>query len=290
MKDVLRIQAPPEIHDARLVLGLTGWMDGGDVSTGVLDYLVANVNAEKFAEIDPEEFLIYNVPGSMQLSALFRPHTRIEGGRILALEEPRNIFHCDPALRLVLFSGHEPHVRWHTFADCILQVAEQCNVRLVVFVGSVSGIVPHTRPPRFHSVISDESMAGMLNRFGLDPANYSGPGSFMTYLSTQCAKRGIQMISLVAEIPSYINGRNVTCIEATVRKLNALLGLSVPTDDLKIIGHTFEEQLNRAVAKRGELAEFIQKLENEYDELIVDPKMADLKDWFEKQNIRLDHN
>lgn len=290
MKDALNIYMQPVLQDARLVFGLTGWMDGGDVSTGTLEYLVANMDAQKFAEINPEEFLIYNFPGSMEVSALFRPHTRIEEGRVRALEEPANVFYCVPSERLILFNGREPHFRWPTFAECIFRIADACDISTFVFVGSVAGIVPHTRAPRFFSVVSEDSLVPLFQRHALEPSNYAGPASFVTYLSKECASRGIRMVSIVAEIPSYVQGRNVNCIEASVRKLNTMLGLSVRTDDLRTIGQQFEEQLSRAVAKRPDLAEFIEKLENEYDEHVIDPKMADLKSWFEKQDIRLDQN
>lgn len=280
----------PTLQDARLVIGLAGWMDGGDVSTGTIEYLVANTEAQRIAEINPEEFLIYNVPGSMEVSALLRPHTRIEEGRILAFEAPTNVFYCDPAQRLILFSGREPHFRWSSFADCIFRVADACDVSTFVFVGSVAGIVPHTRAPRFFSVVSEDALVPLFQRHGLEPSNYAGPASFVTYLSNECTRRGIRMVSLVAEIPSYVQGRNINCIEASVRKLNTMLDLSVRTDDLRMIGQQFEEQLSRAVARRPDLAEFIQKLEDEYDAHVIDPKMAGLKTWFEKQDIRLDHN
>ena len=56
-----------------MIIGLSGWMDGGEVSTGAAKYLVTHFEAERFAEIDPDVFYIYNFPGSMEISALFGP-------------------------------------------------------------------------------------------------------------------------------------------------------------------------------------------------------------------------
>ena len=61
--DILRIDDCPTLHDATLVLAFSGWMDGGDVSTGTVQRLVELLSADPIAEIDPEPFYIYNFPG-----------------------------------------------------------------------------------------------------------------------------------------------------------------------------------------------------------------------------------
>src|SRR5689334_23816479 len=91
--DLLRVGRCPALPDATLVLAFTGWMDGGDVSTGTVRRLVDLLEARRFAEIDPEPFYILNFPGSMELTALFRPHIEIEDGLIKALDMPANTFY-----------------------------------------------------------------------------------------------------------------------------------------------------------------------------------------------------
>ena len=74
--DVMRISQQPLLDHGTLVLAFSGWMDGGDVSTGTVERLIELTGAEQFAEIDPEPFFIYNFPGSMEVAALFRPRCR----------------------------------------------------------------------------------------------------------------------------------------------------------------------------------------------------------------------
>ena len=50
MSDALRMQQLPPLADATLVLALTGWMDGGDVSTGTVRRLVDLLEARPAAE------------------------------------------------------------------------------------------------------------------------------------------------------------------------------------------------------------------------------------------------
>src|SRR4051812_2709140 len=93
--DALRTTAPdlPRLRDASMLLAFTGWMDGGEVSTGTVRNLLNNLKAAPIAEIDPEPFYIYNFPGSMEVAALFRPEVKYTDGLITQFELPENRFH-----------------------------------------------------------------------------------------------------------------------------------------------------------------------------------------------------
>src|SRR3954453_7791545 len=97
---------------ASMLLAFTGWMDGGEVSTGTVRNLLANLSADPIADIDPEPFYIYNFPGSMEVAALFRPEVQYVDGLITELEMPENRFYCDRGRNMVLFLGKEPNLRW----------------------------------------------------------------------------------------------------------------------------------------------------------------------------------
>ena len=70
----LKIYKKPNFNSPRLLLGFSGWMDGGGVSTGTVECLIDKLGARKFAEVRPEGFYIYSFPGPMEMTALFRPH------------------------------------------------------------------------------------------------------------------------------------------------------------------------------------------------------------------------
>jgi hypothetical protein len=96
------------------------------------------------------------------------------------------------------------------------------------------------------------------------------------------------MITMVAEIPAYVHGRNPKCIEAVTRRLASLLGIDINLDDVRIIADELEKKLNEAIEERSELAEHIHKLEENYDKEVFDTEMGDLKNWLQQQGIRLD--
>ena len=146
--EYLTLLSRPRLHEATMLLALTGWMDGGLVSTGTVRRLMESRDAAEIARIEPDPFYIYNFPGSMEVAALFRPNVKYEDGLITNLQLPTNVFHCDAAANLVFFLGHEPNLRWESFADCIFKLARDVGVTRIVFIGSFGGTVPHTREPR----------------------------------------------------------------------------------------------------------------------------------------------
>lgn len=284
----LTIHNRPSLRDARMVIGLSGWMDGGEVSTGTVQYLAGKLDAEKLAEIDPGEFYIYNFPGSMEISALFRPRTKIEDGLITDFQEPVNEFRYSEENNLVLFQGKEPNLRWKDYAECVMKVVSEFDVRKICFAGSVASLIPHTREPHFHSSISDASLKSDLERFGLSPTNYEGPASIVTYLARLSAERGVQMATVVAEIPAYVQGKNLKSLEAVTRKVADILELPIDLDDLKAMAESFAQRLSKTIEERPELAAHIRKMEEEYDKEEGEFLNADLEAWFVKQGIRLD--
>ena len=286
--DRLKIRSRPKLSDGRMVLAFSGWMDGGDVSTGTVEWLVKTLDAQRVADIDPEGFYIFNFPGPMEVSALFRPHTRIEDGVIEAYQPPANTFFCHASDRLLLFNGKEPHLNWREFADCLFAFASQVGVSSMYFIGSVGSALPHTREPRLMSTVSDGSLKSELEPYVAKFANYEGPASFSTYLMTEARERGVRMASLVAEIPAYIQGTNPKCIEAMMRKLAAILGLQVGLDRLRSIADAWEQRLNQALEPEQDLAKYIRKLEEDYDNEVFDTQMDDLKEWLQRRGIRVD--
>jgi predicted ATP-grasp superfamily ATP-dependent carboligase len=271
-----------------MVLAFSGWMDGGDVSTGTVEWLVKTLGARPAAEIGPEGFYIYNFPGSMEISALFRPHTEIEDGLITAYQPPTNRFFYDQKHELLLFTGREPNFNWSDFADCLLTFASQAGVSVLYFIGSVAGAVPHSREPRLTSSVSDESLKPALEPYGIRFTSYEGPASFTTYLMTLAGGRGLRMASLVAEIPAYIQGTNPKSIAAVVRKLAALLKLQIGLDPLRDLTEAWEKRLNEVLEREQDLVKYIRKLEADYDDEVFDTQMGDLKEWLQQRGVRVD--
>lgn len=284
----LSIYKRPKFSNPRLLLGFSGWMDGGEVSTGTVKCLIDKLGAEKFAEIEPKGFYIYSFPGSMEITALFRPHTQIEDGIIKSYEIPENTFFYSEESNLILFSGKEPNLNWEEFSECIFSMCTEFGVEMIYFIGSVAGLVPHTREPRLFCSVSQAKLKERFQHYGVKFANYEGPASIVTYLMTNCSKRDMKMVSLVAAIPAYVQGSNPKCIEAVARRIAGMLELEMEFSDLTTISDEFENKLSDVVQEQPELESNIHKLEEDYDNEIFNNEMGDLKKWLEQQGIRVD--
>ncbi|MDG2383829.1 MAG: PAC2 family protein [Pirellulaceae bacterium] len=263
--DALKITECPKMKDGTLVLSFSGWMDGGDVSTGTVQRLVDLLEARQVAHIDPEPFYIYNFPGSMEVSALFRPHIEIESGIIKSFDLPTNSFYCDEESKLMLFVGKEPNLQWHSFADCLLTFTHQAGIKRILFVGSFGGAVPHTREPRLYITCSNPDSLHEMEKYGLRKTDYEGPGSFTSYLMTQAKAEDLRMDSIVAEIPGYLQGTNPMSIEAVTRRLAKILQLPLDIDSLRSVSTEWELEVSSAIEDNDELSEQVRQLENEYD-------------------------
>lgn len=268
--DSLRISRSPALDHATLVLAFSGWMDGGDVSTGTVKRLVHLLNAEPFAEIDPEPFYIYNFPGSMEIAALFRPHIEIDGGLVKTVDMPTNTFYSHDSANLVLFVGKEPNLRWRTFGECIFELAHKVGVSRILFVGSFGGSVPHTREPRLYVSCSHVKLLSEMEQYGLRRSGYEGPGSFISYLTTQAKSADLEMVSLAAEIPGYLQGTNPLSMEAVTRRLAKILKLPLDLDSLRTASTEWELQVSSAVERNEELAGKIRELEEAYDNELLE--------------------
>lgn len=285
--DKLRILGETKMVKPRLVMGFSGWMDGGDVSTGTVKVLVDKLYARRVAEIDHQGFYIYNFPGAMEVTALFRPHCRIKKGIVREFAFPENAFMVVESEELILFAGKEPNMNWIEYADCVFAACREFGVREIYFIGSVAGLVPHTRDPQFFCSVSDAQMKPRWENLGVKFSDYEGPASIVTYLTTRARAEGIEMVSLVATVPAYVQGTNPKCVAAAARRVAGILGVHIELDDLQAAADEFERRLTEVVQEQPELAESVTKLEQDYDNEIFS-EMGDLKHYLHQHGIRLD--
>lgn len=273
--DPLTVLNAPRMDGATMLLALSGWMDGGLVSTGTVKHLMEGRELVEVARVNPAGFYIDNFPGSMEITALFRPHVKYEGGLVESFDMPSNEFHADPSGNIAFFVGKEPNVNWPGFADCIFEVVSRLGVKRIIFMGSFGGSVPHTREPRLYGSVSEKRLLPLLRQYGLKPTDYEGPGSFATYLLAHAPNRGVEMLSISAEIPGYLQGANPTSIQAVTRRLAALLNLPVDMARLREASTEWELQVTEIVEKDKKLAHTVRKLEEQYDNELIEAAEED---------------
>jgi proteasome assembly chaperone (PAC2) family protein len=255
--DPLKIHSlPSTFRRPIMILAFTGWNDAAEAATTAARYLTASFSGEKFAEIDPEEFYHFG---------LSRPYVRFKAGS----ETEREIIwpvtefsisqSADVPRDIIVGVAPEPHLRWRTYCDAVLQLARTCEVTLVLTLGALLAEVAHTKPIRLVGGASDPELA---TRLGLRPTRYEGPTGIVGVLNTACRDREMPSASLWANVPHYISGiENPKASLALVKRVLSLVGAETDLSDLDEAGRQFDQNLKEIVAQNAKIKNYIAKLE-----------------------------
>jgi proteasome assembly chaperone (PAC2) family protein len=256
----LRIDRRPELTRPVLVAAFRGWNDGAQAATLAAGYLAKTWAAERFADVDPEDFFDFQAT---------RPHVSLEEGLTRRIDWPETAFyHARPDgldRDVVLLLGIEPNLRWRTFSDLVVGLANDLGIELMITLGALLADVPHTRAAPVTGSASDEEL---VQRLGLSASRYEGPTGIVGVLHDVCRQRGIPSASLWAAVPHYVSltpsprGALALC-----ERLGALIGVSVEADELEEAARSYEEQVSEAVATDEETASYVEELERRADQL-----------------------
>jgi proteasome assembly chaperone (PAC2) family protein len=263
----------PRLRGPVLLAAFDGWNDAGEAATTALDAIGDALAAETFATIDPEEF--YDFQATRPTVRLVDGHRRVEWPAIELRAARLPAADHD----LIVVRGHEPNLRWRTFASEIIQVASSLGVEMLVTVGALLADVPHTRPVQVVSSAGDRDLA---ERLGLNVSRYEGPTGILGVLGDLASGEGIPSIGLWAALPHYLNlAPNPWGAMALIEELRRLLPMAVDTGPLADQTGAFDAAVADLVDENPELAGYIERLEADTDEDEDDeeegsPGLADL--------------
>ncbi len=122
------LERPEPGKDTILIAAFSGWNDAGDAATESAKYLRRRFRCHPVAHIDPEYFYDF---------ASVRPSVQVvEGERKIDWPTPDvRIGEVDNGRPVVTVLGVEPRLRWRTFCDVIIEMAESLGVSTVVTLG-----------------------------------------------------------------------------------------------------------------------------------------------------------
>jgi proteasome assembly chaperone (PAC2) family protein len=241
------------------VAAFAGWNDAASAATTALDSVADALEAERIAELDPEDFYDFQVT---------RPTIRLTDGQTREVDWPLNSFFAARAPTadrdLVLLAGIEPNMRWRTFADAVLEAAERLDIEMVITLGALLADVPHTRPVPITGLATDPDLVERLN---LQRSSYEGPTGIVGIVHDACRRRGLTSASLWAAVPHYVAAvPNPKAALALLRRLEQFTGIAIEASELEDAMDRFETQVDRAVASNPEIEELVRRLESEQDD------------------------
>lgn len=241
-----------------LVAAFEGWNDAGDAASGAVRYLVNRTDAEKVADIDPEEFHDFTST---------RPQSRLDPDGRRVIEWPAiDLYaaHLPGGADALLLIGDEPHLRWRTFCEQVVGIARESDARLVLTLGALIAEVAHSRPV---PVVGTATDPGLQAELGLPESTYEGPTGIVGVLTDACRRAGLPSASLWAAVPTYVpTAPSPKATLALLEKAGEVLGSHVPTTELEIAAASYERQVTELVDEDDETSDYVSRLEDRHDQ------------------------
>jgi proteasome assembly chaperone (PAC2) family protein len=248
-----------------MVIAFSGWNDAGEAASGAASHLLGcwtdpafDVVPELIAEVDPEEFYDFQVN---------RPTVYVDDSSIRNLTWPgTQVFAlATPTLShdFIVVRGVEPSMKWKTFSSDLLDLADDCEVDLVITLGSMLADTPHTRPI---TVSGSGAHPDIATRLGVEISKYEGPTGILGVIQDSCIRRGIDAISLWAAIPHYAsNSPSPKASLALVNALEDFLEVSIPQGNLPDEAIEWEAEVTELAKEDSDVSEYVKALEESKD-------------------------
>ena len=262
---ILEYSEHPALNRSILITAFSGWPDAAEGATRAVRELVRQLPAKRFAALDPEEFydfsrqrpIVSNAPdGNRQVSWVKNEFFYWRGAD-----------HGQQGERdIVVLLGAEPHTKWRTYTDAVVEVALECHVELLLVIGSLLAQAPHTRPAKVAGSASRLELGPGFEHIRLTPPTYEGPSSMTSALMAELGKRGIPQASLWGYCPHYIQvAYNPAISHALLGEMQAFLPKKLNLARLNREAEEFSAGLARALEGQRDIAAYVKRLEEEYD-------------------------
>ncbi len=261
----MEIHQIPLLRNPVMIVAFSGWNDAAEAASGAVEHLLSgwkdkkdDVLPELIAEVESEDFYDFQVN---------RPQVSIDDSQIRSITWPTTqVFGLAvPSMNrdLVIVTGVEPSMRWKSFTSDLLDIADDCEVSLVVTLGSLLADTPHSRPI---TVTGTGAHPAIADRLGVSVSKYEGPTGILGIIQDSCMRRGIDAISLWAAVPHYAaSSPSPKATLALINTLEEFLDISIPLSDLPERSDAWEKEVNDLAAEDLEVAEYVKALEESKD-------------------------
>ena len=276
--EILKI---PALRSPVMLIAFSGWNDAADAATGATSHILGawtdgihavdeqtGVVPELIAEVDPEDFYDFQVNRPMvnmddsHLRSLTWPGTQVFG-----LQMPELDFD------FVIIRGVEPSMKWKTFTQDLIDLAEDLDISMIVTLGSMLADAPHSRPI---TVTCSGAHPEIANRLGVEVSKYEGPTGILGVIADACLRRGLDAVSLWAAIPHYAsNSPSPKATLALVNALEDLLEITLPQGELPTQSLEWESEVDELAREDSDVADYVKALEESKDSALLSDVSGD---------------
>jgi proteasome assembly chaperone (PAC2) family protein len=264
-----------------MLIAFSGWNDAAEAATGATSHILSawtdqiysvddqtGVVPELIADVDPEDFYDFQVNRPLieidesQIRSLTWPGTQVFG-----LQLP------DYDFDFVIVRGVEPSMKWKSFTQDLLDLADDLEVSLIITLGSMLADVPHSRPI---TVTGSGAHPDIAKRLGIEVNKYEGPTGILGIIQDACMRRGMDLVSLWASIPHYANeSPSPKAVLALLNALEDFLEITLPQGDLPKQAREWESEVDELAREDSEVAEYVKALEESKDSLALSDVTGD---------------
>jgi len=232
----IKIYRRPRLKNPYLICA---WPGMGEVAFQAGQYLLEQLKAEEFAEIESKDFF-------------YPTGCVIENGVLDAPDLPYNKFYFYKNKTgkndlIIFISNAQPDLsRAETYSQRITYIAKIFNVRMVVTFASMPSAIDHIQPPNVWFTATDERINNELKKYSLNHLT-NGQISGMNGLFLSMAKKeGYPAFCLLGEIPLYtIQIENPKASHAVLSVLCGILNIQIDFKALIEQAHTLESEINK---------------------------------------------
>lgn len=252
------LQMIPELDRPIFIMAFQGMFDMGAAATNAVDWLSMTHNGKPAASIDPETLFDFQEA---------RPYVRIGANGARHIHWPtNNVLYAQTAegeRDLVLLNGIEPHLRWRSFCETLIELMEITGTELVVTLGSALAMVPHTRTFPVVASTVDEALAMTL---GIGRPSYEGPTGLIGSLHHELAQREFPLVSLRVSVPHYVPGSpSPKATAALLANIQQVCGISTQHASLADDIRDWEARVHLALDDDADIRAYVDDLENRAD-------------------------
>lgn len=305
MPVALELWEQPQEEEINMIIGWRQWADAGSVSSGLPQYLIEQTKAKQIGVVKNDGFYLFQIPGTHDL---VRPVVNFTEGYPEQLETQRNelYFTNHQGRGVVIFIGDEPHLDVERYVANILQAVKTLHVKRIIGLGGVYGELPYNKDRLISSIYSMPKLKGELTDLAVNLSDYQGGASIGSYLCRRAGDQDVEYLSFYAFVPTY-DISSINQVSNTIRiendymawlgimkRINHMLKLELDLSDLEgKSDHLIElmdskvEELDRNEPQLGMRA-FLDRLENEFNEILFNPLDAVWEDELRRLFNKLD--
>jgi len=240
--EMLKITKKPRLKRPYLIVA---WPGMGEVAFKAASYLIEELKAQEFAQIQPEEF--FYLTGSVVQSGILETPL-LPQGKFYYWKNPAAKRAGSGKNDLIIFlSNAQPDLsKADSYAKVIIDLAKSLGVEMIVSFASMPQATDHTQDSRVWFAATDQKTKEMLNKhdFGvLEDGQVSGMNGLFLGMAK---KSGMKGFCLLGDIPLYtIQIENPKASAAVLIGLGKILNMQINVQALKEQAQAMENEINK---------------------------------------------